>query len=73
MIIYIFNVGISFLFPHCPTTLHIVVTSLVNTSIAYIFNMLKKILAVIGALIGGGLGIAVVSAAPAVQAGVTMN
>lgn len=53
--------------------LHIVVTSLINTGIAHIFNMRKKILAVIGALIGGGLGIAVVSAAPAVQAGFSVN
>jgi hypothetical protein len=36
-------------------------------------DMAKKIVAIIGALIAGGLGIAVVSAAPAVQAGVSMN
>jgi hypothetical protein len=33
----------------------------------------KKILAIIGALVTGGLGIAVVSSVPAVQAGVMMN
>jgi hypothetical protein len=34
---------------------------------------MKKLLAIIGALIVGGIGIALVSAAPAAQAGVQAN
>ena len=38
-----------------------------------LFTMRKKIFAIIGALIAGGLGFAVIGTAPAVQAGVAMN
>ena len=59
--------------PHCPTMLHFVVTRLINAVNDYLHDM-RKMFAIIGALIGGGLGIALVSMGPqAAHAGVAIN
>jgi hypothetical protein len=52
---------------------HFVVTSLIYYLIIDTVTMRKRIFAIIGALIAGGLGIAMVSAVPAAHAAMTQN
>ena len=52
---------------------HFVVTSLIYYSIIDLIEMRKKIFAIIGALIAGGLGIAVASSVESAHAALTAN
>jgi hypothetical protein len=52
---------------------HFVVTMLICYPIIDFIEMRKKLFAMIGALIAGGLGIAVASSVPAAHAGIMLN
>jgi hypothetical protein len=50
-----------------------VIPSLINYALSSTIAMTKKIFAIIGALIAGGIGITVINATPAAQAAISSN